>query len=377
MFKFSTWRETALVLLAGLAWGCDIQGYHRPRDDGPSTAQFRYEAEFIPNAVLAREDTMPQWPLGRYAFKRGADRLLVVSRITSFGDKTSARDDGAPLRRYDKLIERVWITLPLGTQIGEVLMLKDLEWDFLVGYDEGDLETGLIYIQPNRVIGTVKILEERSDAVVIDINMVVEPKRLTRWDDYRGVMTVPVTQSGIRAKPIQQGAALEPFAGQDNAGGGQQSGPSDHGAGVGAATTQPGQDSSGSTLEKSDLVGRWECPRSGDPGHNKWFDYRFQFESTGRFVFASQQVNSTTVMGRWGEYQIKGDYVILRLEMYSPLDRMDNNLQAYKSPYVALKVSKEGDGLVVVGAPDETQGNQRLILERSELPSLPHRPIQK
>ncbi len=362
-----------LLVAAGWLAGCDvIQGYHRTRDDGPSTSQFRYEVEFVPNAVLVREDTSPHWQLGRYAFKRGADRLLVISRITSFAEKLTKRqiNRGQVSSRYDKNLERVWITIPLGIPIGEELDLKELEWDFLIGYDEGDLDTGLMYTQPNRVLGKLKLLEERPDEVVIAIDMVVEPQKKPRWDGFHKVITVPVTPNGVRATPVRDDLAgqwlienppprstptptightppqavtpePEPVLGQA---------PPPPATQPATATASQDQEPEEPALTAEELVGRWISKRGRGDGHDPVFEYRLQFNANGTFVLADQRPGYP-FMARWGEYQVLKDYVVFTTTRFTGLDTDNDHMHHIADSLMqSAKVErKDGGNLILTG----------------------------
>lgn len=318
MSQFTSWKFAAVICLVAFMSGCDaIQGISIPKDDGPSTAEFRFNAEFIPNAELVRENTTPHWPLGRYAFKRGADRLLVISRITSFAEKLNPDDKENPElgRRYDKVLERVWITIPLGTQIGDSLDLETLERKFLVAYDEGDLD-GAIYVQPNRIYGTLRVLEEKSDSVMVDIDMVVQTKRMPNWS-YRKVESVPVTFTGIRAKPTKGHEGLPVSS---NNGALSVESP------VGDTPAIPQVDD----IESSDspaageadpvgitqpvapsIMGKWigeTPPRS----QSYIFEGRFQFDADGRFYYSMARTAPPLLC--YGTYEIKGKFVVLNVE---------------------------------------------------------------
>ena len=323
-----SWWYGFLLSFLAFQGGCDFQGLHTPRDDGPSTAEFRYEAEYIPNASLVREDTTPHWQLGRYAFKRGADRLLVISRITSVSDKKGKKPvkrDGV-ISRHDRMIERVWILLPMGTQVGQEMKLEQLEQKFLVGYDAGQFDHG-IYVQPNRVLGTVTIFEETTGTIGVDIDMLVAPQKMPSWA-YEQSITLSATPNGVRAKPVagaitrtsrgrQRG--YEPAGGSNASADAGDQAPAvvteelspDSGVTVGDdhAKTQPSQDaeagdsSEAQTDIKDMIVGQW----IGDDGN---LEYRFQFDADGKFAYSACRTGSPAIIKR-GTYKTKLDRVVL------------------------------------------------------------------
>lgn len=392
-----------LAWVAGmLLWGCGLnQGVNIPGDDGTSTSMFRVESELIPNVKLVREDTMPDWRLGRYAFASGADRLLVVTNITSFGQLVeesrtvtsvhghSARPTvqqtyetpGEITSRRDAAKERVWITLPVGTAVGEELDLEYLQSEYLVGYDAGDLPDGRMFVQPNAVRGKVTLIEDRSDSVIVDVNMLVEPKRRPSWR-VKQVMTVPVTTAGIHAQrmiaghpllanPVEErlaslaalsdamptpstgGAAARMTIKEAVPGEGAQTQPDGEAAAT-QPTTQPAN-------KEQSVVGRWILPRSKNGGN---WEYRFQFEADGRCVFMSQRVTFTPVP-RYGTYQVRGNYVVINVERAEP--------GLMKMPYVTLHRSWDRNGNLVLAGdiwPDGFMNGLRMVLEPANFPDM-------
>ena len=133
--------------------GCSPMYYGSVR---PSTAEFRIEAELVTRAELVRVDTSP-FPHGRFAFRRGADHLLVITRITSFATDGS----GNLHRRQDAIKERVWITIPFGAPMGHELSLEKLEQMFNAGYDREARQDGDVgyLIRPNKTTGRVSLDE--------------------------------------------------------------------------------------------------------------------------------------------------------------------------------------------------------------------------
>ena len=76
-----------------------------------------------------------------------------------------------------------------------------MEDRFNVGYDEGEID-GEMWVQPNRVLGKMMLLNETPNSVEILIDMRVEPKRLPSWN-VKGVMTIAAAENGIRATKVQ------------------------------------------------------------------------------------------------------------------------------------------------------------------------------
>ncbi len=348
-----------------------IQGVHMPRAVEPSTARSRVEAEFIPNAQRVREDTTPRWQLGRYAFKKGADKLLVVSRITSFEDQPNPAQKrrGVKPRRFDKILERVWITIPLGTQLQEELKIEKLEERFHIGYDEGEIN-GEMWVQPNRVLGKVMLLNERPDAVDVLIDMRVEPKRLPSWS-VQGILTVPVTQDGIRATRISNdlferyrkarevAAASSPPTADDEPPRTPvvvDTPPPPAPAPVPAADGDPPLQIDGAPVEPAEaksIVGKWI-------GHAVRLEFLYQFDPDGTFVYSTRRPGAPPSMF-YGTYSVTGDVVVIRIKRFEVGGR-DHYIHVKDNPTRSLRISWTGHTLVLTGQITATGGNERIEL---------------
>ena len=211
MHTYGGFRFAGVLPLMGLIAGCSNPLWI-PRDDGSSSVQTRVEVEFIPNATLVRENTSPRWHLGRFAFDEGPDRLLVVSRITSIGKSGQARTTGDD-NRTDRILERVWITLSLGIPVGRSLSLEELESRFLIGYDAGLIDDAQ-FVQPSRVTGTISLVQEGPDEVIVDLDMLVQSQKFEPWRII-GKRHVPVVLAGVRATPVQSASSTIPATVQD------------------------------------------------------------------------------------------------------------------------------------------------------------------
>ncbi len=353
------------VGLVTLAGGCSTVGWNLPRDDGPSTATYRYEAELIPNAEFMRDNTSPDWQLGRYTFKRGADRLLVISRITTLDQQLpegEKRKRNTPTERIDAVIERVWITLPLGTPIGQVLMLEELEDEFLIGYDEWDIDSGNYYIQPNKIYGKLTIIEDGTDEMIISANMRVEPDRLPRWNFRRDNLNVPVAISGIRAEPTSEDIGGDEPEGPGIVGDPLLEGPTNRPAVVVPGLITPaGQATDPGTL----LAGQWL-------GINDDREIRIQFDPDGqRFVFSSTREGGHDPGMRYGTYRIKATYLILDLNrfVYGNVDHMPFLLPPHDpegTRFMVLRFHTDGEKLALEGDFRDPIGHKRLRLTRDE-----------
>ncbi len=426
--KWTVWKVGLLGCYAAMVYGCTRAGIAELRTIEPSAADYRYEAEYIANATLVREDTSPAWQLGRYAFKRGTDGLLVLSRITSFADSTQ---EDAP--RAEKVLERVWISLPFGTPAGEIFKLEELEQKFLVGYDEGRLDhEGSMFVQPNRVLGKLRIEQQTSDLIVVTVDMRVEPIRVPSWS-YKGVLSVPVSLSGVRARPVDETETMmvdetaledlepdadqtpwdgEPTADQPSYGPvgdatefSQNDPPTtqpttdDQMAAINTPTTQPAlqtaqtqpagaqtQPSDQASAEEQAILGGWlsVSPRSKRTGNQ--YDVYLQLSPNGRFAHATVRGGGS---GRgydpgmkYGWWQVRGDYLILDVEKYVFEATNNNHLQAFgndstKYSYIILRKSWNGDKLVLTGdyaSPMSDKGNLsrnlKLTFKKTNFPDL-------
>ena len=384
MSRFSTvyglWMGLLCVALACCSSDDNvIQGIHNPRAVEPSTARTRVEAELIPNAQRIREDTTPRWQLGRYAFERGADRLLVVSRITSFEIQPTAsqKRKGMKPKRVDKILERVWVTIPLGTQLNEELKLEKLEERFLIGYDEGEVN-GEMWVQPNRVLGKVMLLNERADTADVLVDMDVEPKRLPSWS-VKGILTVPITRDGLRAT-MQNDDLLAEYRRIGSNSGKSASGKDKEAASTSAtppATTtkplvvdtpppppptmetpvKPDPDQEDATVSAGPSVtGRWE-------GKASRLRVWYQFDPNGTSVYATKRPAAPPAM-RYGRYEIQGNVVVLNILKFVVGD-VDHYHHVADDPYRTYRFSRSDNTLTLQGDLSELTSANQIQLTKS------------
>lgn len=332
-----------ILLLAGLLLGagCGLgAGLHVPHGQEASELT-RTETEFIPNAELARESTIPVWHGGRHAFQRGANRLLVFTRFTTAPDRKN------PGQIRTLLTERLWVSIPLGTQLGDVLNLHELDQLKLIGYDTDDHQDGhdSYFIQPYRVNGTVTMLEERPDSVVVDVNILLEPaaqRNSTTWQIEQRQMTVPVTRDGVHATRVAP-SALAQYRGEDHVretdadattdpdGGpvdaadgesdAEEASDGDAAAAAEATDDETTLTIAGVTYEKHtedrSINGQW---RAWLTRQNKNYEVRMQFSDDGTFVYSTARSGGGAtgyppgVMR--GRYQVKGEFVIWNIQKY-------------------------------------------------------------
>ncbi len=338
--------------MMGCGYGADAGLFTSP-DAPPSTARYRTELETLPNAVMVRESTMPRWEAGRIAFQRGSERLLVLTHITSYAD-VEPKKEGLPADVKDQIIERLWITIPFGTKVGQNLVVEDLEWDKLVAYDSGDVGDGL-FILPFRATGKITILEERADSVVMYLNILVQPKRLGNWG-VSGTFEVPQTNTGIHATPVAPSPmqvysdrgevplpepetavafgrqdrverealtmadvrALRAARAAEKSGDASPTAPKEvTEAVVDAAAADPTTNQAGAPAGDAvpadlakQVVGKWinQTPQ--------WYE-RLQLESDGTFIYASCRAGGYEPGLSVGTYELKGQYLILTTKKFS------------------------------------------------------------
>lgn len=146
--------------------------------------QFRIDLTFVPDAQLATEDTSPWWDLGRHAAAKGDDRLLVITRTTSYADKDeNDREIIGTLR--DRKVERVWLTIPAGTPLGKTLKLEDLEVQFLTGYEVNLLDGKGYFKGPHLMKGYVNAIEEQCGMLVALFDIEVRPNRPFQAENWK------------------------------------------------------------------------------------------------------------------------------------------------------------------------------------------------
>ena len=351
----------AVLLLLPVLPGCSseenvIQGISLPAKVDPSTAEFHYEFEMIPNAELVKEDTTPIWPLGRYAFRSGPDRLLVVTRITTLDEKLTdeQKKQGVKPERYERFFERAWITIPAGTELNEELDLQKLQEQFLVGYDEQ--EGAGYFVQPNRITGKVRILEERPDVAVVKINMAVQPSRKTPWW-VKETLAVPITPTGVRASLVlednRKPRETPPATPQQPEQSPTTQAVAPPPPGMATLPLQPGEEYDPQpTAEESvqRFVGSWEGtmrPTNRDSGRPDQliYTYRFQFGKNKNFVFTTQRPGFPE-FSRWGEWDVKDDYLILHVLKFG---RHVDHLKFLKSPFVSLQLKWKDNRPILKG----------------------------
>ncbi|MCE9590757.1 MAG: hypothetical protein K8S99_09560 [Planctomycetes bacterium] len=370
--RFNPSRTTCgalLVLTAMFTTACE--GVWQARSDGPTTSQTRREYEWVPNAALARQDTSPILN-GRYVFVPGADRLLVISQITSWADRPPKGKEeeykDRPLPQKDRQMERVWITIPFDAQVGQELKLEDIEDKFLAGYDRGDIERGM-FIEADRLRGFVRVMEIRPTEVVVNLEMLVECKGPT-WSVH-DVLTVPIRPDGLRAgrattdrvtKLGHTSVSIAPPA--------AVSSPSPSPTPVPAAVA-PKADAAAAPVapvavdpnEDPRLIGKWE-------GLTNNYNIKYQFGADGRFYSATTprtgEKKIAIVAG--GRYELRGDTIILRIDTYTSSGRDLRSL--LQNNTMVLRHTYDGDALTLSGDLEQGHGPIKARLEKGHYDDL-------
>ncbi len=351
--KITVWGLALLGLMAATG-GCGravgqrddpglVGGIHLPQWARGSRAEYRIHAELVSDAHLVRQDTTPQWQLGRYGHLPGDDDVLVVTRITSF-----PRDG----ELVDVIFERAWIAIPATTEAGDVIRIRDLEQQRRVGYDRYQLNEPGYFVQPARIFGTVSIIEEREDTLELAVDIKVQPRRkMPPWQvtelyalahhaepvyataanparvasvhreprpDWTSLFEPPADEQPTERIPRGNGTAGPPPNGgeppqppvDDQQGGReaiddeQQVAPTeddDEGVERGQRQQEP----------QRTVLGRWI-------GQTDRFQLRLQFDDDGTFIFASTRGGGNYAPGiRKGTYRIDGNWVTMHVESYT------------------------------------------------------------
>lgn len=362
-------RLGALCCATMIAAMTGCWGAWNAKDAPPSTAQFRTETEFVPDAQIVKEDVSPDWEQGRQAFIRGTDRVLVLTRYTSTVDVPMSNNQ--PEVRSDKFKERAWIQVPADIPLGQEINVDELEKRFLLAYDNEERGKGM-FVKPYRIAGRMTLLEEKDGNMIAFLDILVTPHRdLPPWR-VKGITPMPITRSGINARPAVN-ALLKQQGGTPSTGTGGTStptstAPSSAAPGAPAAPSNPAPTAKTTTPVKAadlapadskSLVGKW----AGDAGGYK---YQFQFDNNTRFVFNSTKGGATGI--RRGTYSLKGDYIVLHIEHYD-IGGADK-LKTMTSPYVMLRVDWVNGGPSLSGDLKSEEGRVQIPLKTADFPPM-------
>lgn len=404
----------ALGVLVSWQAGCGLtEGIYTARDEGQSTSQFRYQYELIPSATVMREDTQPRWQLGRYVFVRGADQVLVVSRITSWSDTASRseRDSGQNISGMkDRMLERLWITIPQGAAIGEELDLHALSSRFMVNYDRGDIGDKQ-FAHPFRALGNIRILSENKDSATIRLRLRLTTDQTTAWEVFEdsikvsktleghfakqadagsilfavsrpgeiptaGIMPVPVTAEMTSPKAVEsrppatavQPADTQPSVSQAaidqaiaNANLASQTPPATQPSSTDSATVQG--DQSPSEKPVNPMIGKW---------YNRsvaWEVY-LQLRADGSFIHSASRPQGVPIIST-GQWQIRSGYLVLQVKslMAGQTDQMKLRQD---NPYALLKINWKNNNTVELAGdmPPPDMNQKSYNMRRAVYPDL-------
>ncbi len=358
-----------LLALALLALpGCFILPLE-PKTKGAATDQYRLEMEFLPNARMVREDTSPWWDLGRMAFVEGTDRIIILGRTTSYADKDEDHEP-IPDTMRDRKLERVWVTIRSDIPLGKAQKLEDMEIEFLTGYDVNNLDSKGFFNGPALMKGFINLVEESPDNVVVIFDMEVRPNKPFQAENWKieGKHTIPVIPEGriatravtrdvtqaaeqpvpavsVASVPATPVAAplVPPAIGNGNAGGDAQPA-----ADVGNTTPVVAKE-----LPVKSVVGRWSYDTPG-------FDYRFQFEDNGKFIYSSTRGDGVNdgyeAMMVSGSYEVKrnktSEWVVL------VIDRDTFGGFKGEDRTALLRLEWNGDNPILTGEHTMTRSNK-------------------
>lgn len=322
------WRYWLIVWVSACcagAGGC-IWTPRSLREVAPTTVRSRIESELVTSAVLAREDTSPE-PMGRLGYKRGADDLLVLTRLTS--KATDPKDPDGP--RHDDYVERLWITIPVSAPRGSQLDLQQLDERFLIGYERDDQGRGM-YARPCRTTGRLTVLQREAGTAVVHLELRAAPWREETWE-LRDTLVVPASETGIRATMVREVDTFHPDE-LWRIGAPVATGPRDVPADLGPAAPV----ASGAA---GSVVGQWYTRDAN-------WAVRFQFTADGNFYM-------TRTRGRWpllmlGRYKLSGHYVILEIQDYYGIREgvpHDPHMHFIKEPITGMSFGWQGSNLVL------------------------------
>ena len=138
----------------------------------------------------------PYWELGRTAFKRGTDRLIVIGRTTSYAKKDGK--DVIPGTLEPRKLERVWIQIPGETPLGKALKLEDLEFTHLTSYDINNLDGKGFFNGPNLMKGYIVLLEQDANKAVVQFDIEVRPNKPFQAENWfvKGQLDLSVKPDG-------------------------------------------------------------------------------------------------------------------------------------------------------------------------------------
>jgi hypothetical protein len=355
-----------LVLLASFSFGGCGYDFIVPisiQNNGPKTDQYRMVMEYVPNANITKEDASPIWDLGRHAFKKGADRLVVIGRYTSYADKDDS-DNPLPGTVRDRKLERVWITIPGDMELGKSMKLEELADEFYTGYDVNNLDGKGSFVGPYMIKGFMNLIEVTETKATVKFDIEIRPNRPFQAENWKvtGTHEIDIIPEGRIAnqtvsRDIEVAGGTPSNAGDPptNNGGTNTTpkGPIVNSNGGEAGTTQVAVKTNGIKLGKDGVViGKWIAD-------NPDFEWRFQFQQDGRFVFSTTRGGGAYDPGmRYGTYTVKKSpttgttWVVMLVEKYvfGTLDHMKHIRKSENEvPKIMLRAGWKGEDLVLTG----------------------------
>ncbi|MEX2215450.1 MAG: hypothetical protein WD768_15055 [Phycisphaeraceae bacterium] len=350
-----------------------------PGDHGATTDTYEVEMEYLPNARLVHEDTSPHWPLGRHAFVKGTDRIVVVTRITSYFDKSNM---GKPVAGSDRRrkAERVWITIPGELPLGQAFKLEDIEDLHITGYDVSNLDTKGYFLGPALLLGYIRLDAVNDDRVLVHFDMQVRPgMRAFPANDWAvvGEHKIDVYPDGRHAtKAISRDLAVVPEPEP------VPPGPVSVNPDPNVPNPDPVKPVNPDAVKpvnpdalviaqpkvEKPITGRWVCDTPK-------FEYRFQFDEGGKFIFAHTKGNGITDNDapgmNYGTFEVKqtksSEWVVMLVDRCL-FDDKNYLKEIYgDKPQLMLKVEWDKDQLVLTGElPVNNNKLTRLVLTPAE-----------
>lgn len=184
-------RIVALLCSLGCAGGVvGCTGQARTAD------QHRIEFTYLAQSKLIVEDISPTWELGRMAAAPGEDRLFIITRTTAYFDLDDEGND-LPGTLRDRKAERLWVTIPQSTLVGEPVTLQPDSEPPATGYEVNNLDTKGYFRGPYVGKGFVAAHSSSPDTLDVTVHMEIEPSRPFRDAAWRlkGRFTIPRSQS--------------------------------------------------------------------------------------------------------------------------------------------------------------------------------------
>lgn len=395
-------RTTALTMFMAflmVATGCGDFGYILPptyQDTGANTDQYELEFELVPDAQMVSEDISPIWDLGRNAFKRGTDRLLVISRTTSYSDKDEDYKV-IPGTLRERRRERAWIQIPGDIQVGKAIKLEELEKEFLTGFDVNNLNGNGPLNSTALMKGYIVFESITETEAKINMHIEIRPNRPFLGKDWnvKGVQTVKVypnghyatytvsrdsvlvvgdREGGVVPKEVQGDASsnadnntnttqvADANSATNNTT--DNANATDNNAANTDNNTDNNDNNAAATDKKfsaNDIIGRWAARTPA-------LDYRFQLEKNGTFIYATTRgdgIKDDYAPGMvYGYYTVKqsrtATWIVFDIKEFR-FDKKDHMEFLKENPLLA-KMEYDGTKLTLTGK-FRGSNSQRIVLD--------------